>query len=448
MIISTAPTQRDVVDLLWTEVRLQRARALVPLPNDLQPSAPYMGTGPDHYAKGYTARDANSAQGRHRKNMLFLFDEKEGVIPVFWHGMKSMFRPGSGDAVLVAGNPHTTTTIAYQEHQHTDRDGNPTWHRIRLSSLDHPNIAAGLANLPLPVPGAVTVGQMDQWVEDWCDPVAVGDEQPTDITWRGRTYRAGPIGEPRILGLRPTAGSVSVWSKAVWDMTLGPEPPIPAQCLPVIGCDCAAQGPDYTGIHVRCGPVSLFHQQANGWDAVKIAARLLDLANEYAVWANVRRNEPRAAPFTRKDIRIQLDDDMTGRAVSAILARSGCTVRPINAATAPQRPDLYARARSELWFQTAKKAAAGLVNVSRLDRATRQRLETQALQVQYGPDLAGRREVESKDDLRKPERIGRSPDDMDALNLAYYDAGSGVLKAHQFEAPPREPTTYGRGRKE
>src|SRR5262245_57970881 len=129
VIITTAPTQRDVVDLLWTEIRLLHAHARIPLPDDLQPSAPYMGTGPDHYAKGYTARDANSAQGRHRMNMLFLFDEKEGVIPVFWHGMKSMFRPGSGDAVLVAGNPHTTTTIAYQEHNATDAEGNPTWHR-------------------------------------------------------------------------------------------------------------------------------------------------------------------------------------------------------------------------------------------------------------------------------------------------------------------------------
>src|SRR6185503_10916455 len=102
-----APTKRDVEDLLWTEVRLQRAAALIPLPWDMHPVAPYMGTGLDHYAKGFTARDVNSAQGRHRANMLFIFDEKEGVAKPFWDGMKSMFRPGSGDAALVIGNPHT-----------------------------------------------------------------------------------------------------------------------------------------------------------------------------------------------------------------------------------------------------------------------------------------------------------------------------------------------------
>src|SRR4051794_38806020 len=107
--ITTAPTDRDVKDLLWTEVRLQRQRAKIHLADDLMPAAAEMRSGPEHLAKGYTARDANSAQGRHRPNMMFVFDEKEGVPAAFWDGMKSMFRPGSGDAVLVIGNPLTTT---------------------------------------------------------------------------------------------------------------------------------------------------------------------------------------------------------------------------------------------------------------------------------------------------------------------------------------------------
>src|SRR5262249_39826041 len=52
--ITTAPTERDVVDLLWTEIRLQRGRA--GLLGPMRPKAPLMETGPDHYAKGYTAR--------------------------------------------------------------------------------------------------------------------------------------------------------------------------------------------------------------------------------------------------------------------------------------------------------------------------------------------------------------------------------------------------------
>jgi hypothetical protein len=462
VVITTAPTKRDVEDLLWTEVRLQRAAALLPLPDDLLPAAPYMGTGADHYAKGFTACKGESFQGRHRKNQLFVFDEKEGIDAIYFVTAKTMIRPGSGDAALRIGNPTTTTSAAYQERRRTLPDGRPACHLIRLSSLDHPNVAAGLRGEPPPVPDAVTAEQVDTWVGDWCDPVAPGDERLADLEWRGRRYRPGPIGEPRILGLRPSAGTFGVWSEALWALALRDQPPIPRTLLPVIGCDVANYGTDYTVFHVRCGPVSLYHQAVNGWDAARIAARLVELADEYAAWANARRGEPSAAPYTRKDVRIQIDDDATGRAVAPLARRQGCSVRPVNAVSAPQRPDLYARARSELWFQAARKAAVGLLNVSRLDRASRDRLERQALAPEWWPDSAGRREVESKDELRKPDRIGRSPDDMDALNLAYYESGGeGAMRA--VELPPRPanervtdrerarrappPTTLGRGRR-
>lgn len=444
-IISTAPTQREVVDLLWTEIRLQRAAALIPLPNDLQPSAPVMSSGPDHYAKGYTARDVNSAQGRHRENMLFIFDEKEGVERPFWDGMKSMLRPGSGDAALVIGNPFTTTSIAYQEHRATDPEGNPTWHRVRLSSLDHPNIAAGLAGQPLPVPRGVTVSQIEAWLNDWCDPVVPGDERPTDIFWRGRTFRAGPIGEARILGLRPSTDGGGVWSDALWQCVLGPEPPIPAGALPIIGNDVAGKGRDYTAFHVRCGPVSLYHHAVNGWDHVKIFNHLLELTEEYARWATARLPS-RATPIDRKQIRIQIDDDATGRAVSTLLAQKGCSVLCLNAGSAPQRPDLYPNVRSESWFLTARKAASMLVNLSRLDRATRQRIELQLLAPEWSPDMAGRRVVESKEELRKPDRLGRSPDDADAMHLAYWDGPVGTIKAVEPESSTQRPGLFGRRR--
>lgn len=438
-VITTAPTERDVIDLLWTEVRLQRQRAKLPVPDDLMPAAPEMKNGPEHYAKGYTARDAASFQGRHRPNMLFVFDEKEGVPGHFWDGAKSMFRPGSGDAWLVIGNPITTTSRAYQEHKAVDAEGNPTWHRVRISSLDHPNIAAGLrGDHQLPVPGAVTAGQMDQWINDWCDPVAPGDRKLTDIEWRGHVYRPGPIGEARILGLRPSSGTFGVWSEAMWAITQVKSPAVPLGLLPRIGCDCANYGVDYTVFHVRCGSVSLFHQAVNGWDHERIAARLMELASEYAAWATARQ-APQAAPIRPEQIPIQIDDDSTGRAVSTYLRRNKHFAVPLNAGSRPARQDLYSNIRSELWFQCARKATLGMVNLAIFDRATRQRIEMQAMAPMWAPDAAGRRVVEDKDDLRKPKRLGRSPDDMDALNLAYYEPGSGPSASWGDAEPPANP---------
>lgn len=485
-VITTAPTERDVVQLLWTEVRLLRQRAKVPLADDLMPAAPHMQSGPEHAAMGYTARDANSAHGRHRPNMLFIFDEKEGVAGAYWDGLSSMLRPGSGDAALAIGNPLTTTTRAYREHQSVDARGNPTWHRFSISSLDHPNLRAGLRGDPLPIPQAVTPGQVEQWLVDWCDPVAPGDEQAGDIRWppegtpcleclecqhalqgAGSTdgtgeaesglgelpglapcshcagtglapatwFRPGPIGQPRILGQRPASGTFGVWSEALWRNCFTAEPLIPLDKLPVIGCDCATYGMDYTAFHVRCGPVSLYHQAVNGWEHDRIAHRLMELAGEYAAWHQSRLPSGHR-PIDARDIEIRLDDDATGRAVATILERKGYRVRRMNASSAPQRPDLYARVRDELWFMTAKKAAIGQVYLSRLDRVTRQRLELQALAPMWWPTDKGQRQVESKDDLRKAKRMGRSPDDMDALNLAYAEDADWTITVMAKPAAP------------
>jgi hypothetical protein len=80
--------------------------------------------------------------------------------------------------------------------------------------------------------------------------------------------------------------------------------------------------------------------------------------------------------------------------------------------------------------------------LSRLDRASLQRLELQLLAPEWWADTSGRRVVESKDDLRKPDRLSRSPDDADGFNLAWFTpAGPGVATPVEVVAPsvaPRE----------
>lgn len=185
VVLSTAPTQRDVEDILWAEVRLMHRRAADRLPDYfVGPSAPQIHVSADHWAKGYTARKGESFQGRHRRHTLLIFDEKEGVDLSYWTAAKTMFRPGSGDAWLRIGNPTTTTSVAYQERRKTLPDGSPAAHLVRLSALDHPNVAAGLRGDKLPVPSAVTHEQVAQWVADWTEPLAVGENpRPTDIMW-------------------------------------------------------------------------------------------------------------------------------------------------------------------------------------------------------------------------------------------------------------------------
>lgn len=438
-VITTAPTERDVKDALWTEIRLQQQHALkarnTRFPPDLMPAACEMRSSDDHVAKGYTARDANSAQGRHRKNMLFVFDEKEGVATPFWDGMKSMFRPGSGDAAVVVGNPFTTTTRAYFEHCRTRPDGSPVWRRIRLSSLDHPNIAAGLRGDPYPIPQAVTCEQVDNWVADWCDPVVPGDERATDIRWRARrndetgdweyrVYRPGPVGEPRILGRRPSSEVDGVWSEAVFLLTLGPPQPAELDILPIIGCDVAGLGDDFTCVHARCGATSLTHEAGSGWSAGVITDRLCRTAEGMAAWFNKRR-PPEWPHLSGERVQLNVEDDMQGRAVQERLRSRGFNVVAVNASHEARRDDLYPNRRSELWFTGRNRAATGGMNFSLLPRDVRERLQQQLLAPKWAPDDHGRRVVEKKEVTKK--KLGRSPDDADAALYAYWQTGDGGI---------------------
>jgi hypothetical protein len=112
------------------------------------------------------------------------------------------------------------------------------------------------------------------------------------------------------------------------------------------------------------------------------------------------------------------------------------------------REDLYPRKRDELWFEVAERARRGQLALGRLDRKTLARLRQQLLAPTW--ELrGGQRIVEKKDDTK--EKIGRSPDDADAMNLAYYEyAGGGISVVQPEPRDERKPNPWqqggGRGR--
>lgn len=434
--ISTAPTRKSVEDIVWAQIRLQRLAAGLP-DHFIGPSAPEMRTHPDHYAKGFTASTGEAFQGRHRPNQLFLFDEAEDVDAIFWRVANTMFQPDGTNAWLALLNPTTTTSQSYQEERAISIDGNRKWRVFSLSSLDHPNIAAQLAGLPPPIPTAVTLDQVADWLGEWFEPIPAGDANPeTDIEFppgSGHWHRPGPEGESRVLGRRPSAGTYGVWSERLWQMATAGVPLVPSvHDVPQIGADIARFGDDRTEFHVRCGPCSYLHEDHSGWDTVRTADRLGQLADEWLAWQNNRR-DPNEEPLTRKAIKIKVDDTGVGGGVTDMLDANGYNAIPVNAGEKADDADRYPRIRDELWFLVAALARTGRLDLTRIPKKSLARLEVQALAPVWRPTTDRRRSVESKEDTKK--RLGRSPDGFDALNLAYYEASSGLPSAHWIPKP-------------
>lgn len=458
--VTTAPTQRDVIDLLWTEVRLQRARAGLPI-HFIGPSAPHMQTHQEHYAKGFTASKGESFQGRHRPNMLFVFDEAEGVDAAYWKTADTMFQPDGTNAFLAILNPTTTTSQSYQEERAVGHDGAAKWKVFSVSALDHPNVTTALANigraasnqpaLPIPIPAAVSLDQVQGWLADWFEEIPADEVDPdTDIEWppeSGKWFRPDPDGEARVLGRRPSAGAFGIWTEKLWQRVCSTRLEFDLRNeLPEIGCDVAGFGVDRTEMHTRIGCCSLAHEDHGGWDSVPVATRLMEMADELTKWANKLRDR-NAEPIDPKKIRLKVDDTGVGFGVSSVLRANGYNCVPINSGSVAAASNKYPRKRDELWFDTRDRAKKGRLDLTRLPTKRQNALMVQALAPIWWPTSDRRRQVESKDDTKERLKM-RSPDGMDAVNLAYCESsGTGGAIAVSGRAATSGGDRYGTRRR-
>lgn len=394
--LTTAPTDRQVKDLLWKEVRSQR-RGRGGFPG---PKMARLETSGTHFAHGFTAKDGDSFQGNHSEHTFIVFDEAVGVEPIFWETAESMFS-GEGHAWMAIFNPTDTSSQAYAE----ELSGG--WHVVSISVLEHPNIEAELRGDPPPFPAAIRLARVQELLKKWCRPVE-GAPKATDIEWppaSGQWLRPGPIAEARLLGRWPSQATNNVWSDATWQASeqLDLLEPTDEPCE--IGCDVARFGDDFTEIHVRRGPVSLHHEAANGRSTTETAGRLKELANQYGQHCGTEGRE----------IEIKIDDDGVGGGV--VDQKGDYRFLPVSSASAAIEPEKYPNRRSELWFAVAERADEGRLSMNRLPAEVRRELRRQAMAPTWKLDNQGRRVVEPKVDTKK--RLKRSPDGMDALNLAY-----------------------------
>lgn len=391
--ITTAPTKQQVEDVLWKEVRTQRGGRPGP-----QPKAPRMETAPDHFAAGYTARSDAAFQGRHEDRLLIVFDEAVDIDGPFWDASEGMMT-SEGCRWVVFLNPTDTASRAYEE----ELSGN--WNVIQISVLDHPNIAAQLAGLPPPFPKAVSLHWLEDKLRRWCSPVRAADKKAGDVEFppgSGIWHRPGPLFEGRVLGRWPTQGSTSVWTEAMWLAAQVPQI-IPSSPLE-IGCDVARFGDDYTSIVARRGPCVLHHETANGWGTDQTAGRLKEICKALA-----------QAGEDPQQVAVKVDDDGIGGGVYD--QRGQFKFQRISGAGAPVEPEDYPNKRSELWFTVAGRADEGRLDLSRLSPESRKLLRGQCMTPRWKVDGQGRRVVEPKAETKL--RIKRSPDDADALNLAF-----------------------------
>lgn len=400
--ITTAPTARQVEDLLWKEVRKQRRGR-----PGLLPKAPRMATSESHFAFGFTANDSNAFQGHHAEVISAVFDEAVGIDGSIYEATEGILSGGQSRWLSIY-NPTDVSSKAYEE------EVGGGWNIVTVSALEHPNVLAALRGEKEPYPGAVTLSWVQDKLEKWCE--SVDNPSPTDVEFppgSGIWYRPGPLFESRVIGRWPSIGFDTIWSEALWDSCVSNAKDVPQEVLQ-IGCDVARFGDDWTVIHGRRGPCSLHHERHNGWSVAETAGGC-----KRAAKALCQEGED------PKKVLILVDDDGVGGGVVDLGKSDGWNFKGLSAASEAVEKEDYPNRRSELWFSLFNRAKDGNLDLSKLSKEHRKLVRRQHLTCKWKMDSQGRRVVEPKEEMKKrlkknnPDLMGGSPDDADAIHLAY-----------------------------
>lgn len=389
-VVTTAPTGPQVRAILWREIA--RAHRAGNLPGRLNQTEWFMVatglryTSPRHheemvaFGRKPSDYDPSAFQGIHARHVLVVVDEACGVPEVIFNSAGSLVA-NEHSRILAIGNPDDPGS-------HFAKICGPgsAWHVIHVDGLMTPNftgeeIPERLRDL------LISPVYVEDSKQEW------GEDSPLYLS-----KVRGLFSSDRPDGVIPLSLIRKCQAERAWE---------PANLLPVeLGVDVGAGG-DETVIRERRG--------------VKVGR----------TW-RTRTKDPMAACGTIVQAiettgatRVKVDVIGVGWGIAGRLEELGregrhkAAIGRVNVGEASTQPKRFPRLRDELWWTFRELLQQSALDLAGLDDTT----IAQLIAPTWLPDSAGRIHVEPKADTRK--RIGRSPDDADALLLSVCQARRG-----------------------
>ncbi len=393
-VLTTAPTQRQVDLILWAEIRECYNRSRIQFPGHLLPKASNIDISDKWKVFGFTTGKGNITDvsqtpmaGYHSNVRVFvIIDEASGVAPGLFAAAESI-TTGDNDRILAIGNP--TDPKGEFAKSFTLPAGNLLggWNKIKISTLDSPNVVAGREVMP----GLASA----TWPEEM--RVAWGEGSPM--------YRA------KVLAEFPEEGADTLIPLKYIDLALERKPEDIITDTPYnnLGVDVARFGDDLSVGYHCLGPRAVRRFKVAKQDTVQVSRKVNELNTEWAFKT------------------INVDDDGIGGAVTDNLRRE-CHLRnviTINGNGKPIQPLKFFNKRSELAWQLRDR----FVNKQDiiLDCAD---TGAQLCAYEYDfPTKGGHGVYKLVDKKLIKKKLGRSPDDADALIYASADGRGRIVDA-------------------
>lgn len=145
-VITTAPSNIQVEDILWREIRDSHAKAKIPLGGKVTKTK--LEIGEKWFATGFATKadtitqHVTRLQGFHNEYVLIILDEAAGIDPLIWEAIDRLMSSEGVVKLIAVGNP----TIARGNFVDCFKDSK--FRKITISAYDTPNYKQGTEVIP------------------------------------------------------------------------------------------------------------------------------------------------------------------------------------------------------------------------------------------------------------------------------------------------------------
>ena len=359
--VVTGPTQRQVEEIVWQEMREAYTVAEERLGGKMLASKYRIDE--KRFAIGFSTNKACNIQGFHSPNLLVVVTEAHAVPQDQIDAIKRLHPK----RLLLVGNAMSLDGEFYESH-HSRR---ARYHRIKISAYDTPNFTGERDGLP----GLVTPEDAEELALDW------SEDHPS--------YVAGVLAE------FPNAQEDSLVGRDAVEHAMQPGDDDPDANEPVyLGVDVGRFGPDKSAICVRRGRRVLDLRSFARMDTMRLVHEVVRTRQETGAEA------------------IFVDEGGLGGGVIDRLRELGEPVYGVHfGGRAPHRTRFF-NTRSEIFWEVRMLLNDGLMVLP-----PDEELAGQLISLRYDVSSSGQVRLEGKREMRK--RGLPSPDKADALALAF-----------------------------
>jgi len=406
-VINTAPTQRQVISIMMSEISNLILNARKPIGGDLLSAKITFKDEPDTFLQAFKAQDkkAEAWTGYHSQNILVVVTEASGNEQETFDAIDGILTGNS--RFLLVGNPTRKTGEFYQSFQSS------LYSQMVLNCME----AVNVKEKKTVIPGQVDWYWVDEKVKKWCTSISKsefrqGDGAEYDFEWEGKHYRPNDLFLVKVMGEFPRQDEDSLvplnWIEAANERWLAYQTNGQTTEKLKLGLDVAGMGNDLTCFAFRRDNViEKFTTYAKS-DHMEIAGITKNLLAESGDMAYVDTIGEGAGVYSRLI-------EQNQPAVSVKFSESADKLTDLSG----ERKFVNMRA----YCYWAIRDALDPKYNSELALPPDSDLTEELTNIRYKTRSDGKIILEPKEDLKL--RLGRSPDKSDSIAVTFYPKKSG-----------------------